>query len=124
VKISYFDKDAVSKALESFVARLGKKHPEVEKVLVFGSFARGECVPGGDIDLLIILRRSDVPVLDRIPKYMPERFPTAVDVFPYTIEEIAKMMEDGNPLITRALKEGKLIYNRSQPSGSQSCCQI
>ncbi len=113
-KISYFNKDKVSRALESYVARLAKRHREVEKVLVFGSFARGECVPGSDIDLLLILQESNAPILDRIPKYMPDSFPVGVDVFPYTKHEITDMVRRGNAFITKALQEGVVIFDRSQ----------
>jgi len=109
VKISYFDETAVRKALKLFLAELEEKHPEVEKVLVFGSFVKGECVPGSDIDLLLILKESPVPLLERLPRYMPSSFPITVDVFPYTREELAKMRADGNTFIKRALAEGKLL---------------
>jgi predicted nucleotidyltransferase len=111
VKISYFDKEAVLQALGLFLGELREKHPEVEQVLLFGSFPRGECVPGSDIDLLLILRESAIPLLDRIPRYMPHSFPVGVDVFPYTRDELDKMVQDGNRFIIRALREGKSIYS-------------
>lgn len=109
VKISYFDEKAVWKALKLFLAELEGKHPEIEKVLIFGSFIKGQCVPGSDVDLLLILTESAVPLLERIPRYMPSAFPVSVDVFPYTKAEVAGMLREGNPFIKRALEEGKVI---------------
>jgi predicted nucleotidyltransferase len=109
VKISYFDEKAVCQALKLFLAELEGKHPEVEKVVIFGSFTKGQCVPGSDVDLLLILTESTIPLLERIPRYMPSAFPVPVDVFPYTKAEVARMLGEGNPFIKRAVEEGKVI---------------
>lgn len=109
VKISYFNKEEVEKALREYIKELKEKRPEVEKVIVFGSFIRGESVPGSDVDLLIILKESKDSILDRIPRYLPSNFPVGVDVFPYTQEEIEKMKAEGNSFIEEALKEGKEV---------------
>jgi predicted nucleotidyltransferase len=106
VKITYFDKEAVSEALSEFLKELEKRSPEIKRIILFGSFARGECVPGSDIDLLIVLRESNIPFLERIPKYMPSHFPVGVDVFPYTEGELREMLNSGNFFVKRALEEG------------------
>ena len=82
------------------------RHPEVERVLLFGSLARGEAVPGSDADLLLILSSAGQPFLERIPRYLPTGLPLGVDVFPYTGDEIERMRAAGNPFIVRALQEG------------------
>jgi hypothetical protein len=69
-------------------------------------------VPGSDVDLLIVLGDSDRPFLDRIPTYLPGAFPCAVDVFPYTRDEIARMRRDGNGLIADTLA-GRTIFRRA-----------
>lgn len=112
VKITYFDKRKVWAATEKLAAKLARTHPEVEKVIVFGSLARDEAVPGSDVDLLIILRDSDVSLLDRMTTYMPDRFPVGMDVFPYTKDEIEQMLRDGNFFIKRALTEGVELFSR------------
>lgn len=114
VKIEYFDKRRVSKSLDKFVKDLSQKNPEIEKIIVFGSFVRDECVPGSDIDLLIVLNKSNKDFLGRIPKYMPVKFPIGIDVFPYTSEEIKKMLDEGNFFLKKAFNEGKAIFNRSK----------
>jgi hypothetical protein len=47
--------------------------------------------PGSDLDMFIVLTDSDKPVRDRIPDFMPNRFPVPVDIFPYTKTEIAEL---------------------------------
>ena len=111
VKITYFDKQAVWEALRKYLEQVEREYPEVGKVILFGSLARGEGVPGSDIDLLIILREStSTPILERIPKYMPLCFPVGVDVFAYTEQELEEMKRQGNPFVRKVLEEGIEVF--------------
>ncbi len=65
--------------------------PEVEEVIVFGSFENGTYAPGSDLDVFIVLSRSDQPVRDRIRALLTGRFPVPVDLFPYTRDEMASL---------------------------------
>lgn len=114
VKVTYFDKDLVWRSLRRFVAELAESHPEVQRVLLFGSLARGDAVPGSDVDLLLVLATSDEPFLDRIPRYTPSRFPAPVEVFPYTEGELEALLEQGNRFIRRALSEGICLLDVGQ----------
>ncbi len=112
VKIRYFDKKLVEESLRGYLKEIEEKHPEVKRVLLFGSFVRDECVPGSDIDLLLILSASEETFMERIPRFLPSRFPVGMDVFPYTEEELEKMKEEGNFFIRRALEEGVEVFRR------------
>ena len=105
VRIRYFDKRLVEESLRRYLKEIEEKHPEVKRVLLFGSFVRDECVPGSDIDLLLILSASEETFMERIPRFLPSRFPVGMDVFPYTEEELEKMKEEGNFFIRKALEE-------------------
>lgn len=94
-------------ALERFVDRLSTRS-EVLAVVLFGSLARGRPGVGSDVDLLVVLAQSDLPFLERIPLYAPERFPVDVDVFPYTLDEVNR----GQPLARQALMEGRVLWHR------------
>ncbi len=112
VKITWFDREATPGRLRKAVRKLAELYPEVEAVILFGFIARGDCVPGSDADLLIILKESDLPFLKRIPKYLPPGCEIDVDVFPYTKAEIDKMLRRGNNFIREALAEGISIFVR------------
>lgn len=116
VKITYFDKERVRQALDSYVAALVAEHPEIERVVLFGSMARGGTVPGSDVDLVLVLSGSDQQFLDRVPLYTPDRFPVGIDVFPYTQAEIRSMLSEGNFFVRRALGEGVTLFERSHPA--------
>jgi hypothetical protein len=64
------------------------------------------------VDLLLILSTSARPFPERIAAYVPTGFPVAVDVFPYTRAEVARMQADGNVLILDALRHGTLLLRR------------
>lgn len=115
MRIEYVDRFSVTHALEAFIQSLASKHPELERVVLFGSFAKGCAVPSSDVDLLLVLESSELPFLERIPAFLPTRFPVGVDVFPYTREELERMLEEGNSFVVSALKEGIELYRRPLP---------
>ncbi|KPK01876.1 MAG: DNA polymerase III subunit beta [Anaerolineae bacterium SG8_19] len=83
VIIKSIDRELIKQAVESFVARLREDHPEVERVIWFGSWVTGLPAPGSDVDLCLILSSSDKPPRDRISDYLPVGFPVGVDLFVY-----------------------------------------
>ena len=79
----------------------------VEKILLFGSAARGQPDEYSDVDLIVIKRTPDrflkrlldVPLL-----------PVPADIFVYTPEEFAQMQQEENPFILEALKDAVVVY--------------
>jgi predicted nucleotidyltransferase len=112
VKIEYLDKPAIMKAIEYLVKELSQNHPEIERISLFGSFARDEAVPGSDVDILIVLTDSNLPFKDRMMKYMPSSFPVGIDVFPYTRSEIEAMLGQGNYFLRIAEQDSILLFTR------------
>jgi UTP:GlnB (protein PII) uridylyltransferase len=112
VAVTWFDSEAVWRAVEAHARALGARYPEIEEIVVFGSLVRGTAVPGSDVDMLVILARSDQRFLDRIPALVPGAFPCGVDVFPYTRAELERMRGEGNAFIATALSEGRTVYRR------------
>jgi UTP:GlnB (protein PII) uridylyltransferase len=72
VEIFWLDKEAAKANVAEAVGRLVEAHPESERVVLFGSLARGDAAPGSDADLLVVLSHSDLPFLERIPRYLPD----------------------------------------------------
>jgi predicted nucleotidyltransferase len=113
VSVTYFDREGVRQAVDEYVHALAARHRELEEVVLFGSLASGTPVPGSDVELVLVLSSSDRPFRERIPLFLPGRFPVGVDVFPYTRAEIQRMRQEGNPLIVRALREGVTVFRRT-----------
>lgn len=117
VDITWFDRLAVTRALEEHVRRLVARHPEVEEVILFGSLAKGTPVPGSDVDLIIILDASEARFIDRIPAFLPDRFPVSMDVFPYTRDEFERMRRQRNTLVRDAIRDGVVMFRRPRTTG-------
>lgn len=106
VRIHWLDSEWMVEKLRIGAQQMKARDSEIERVLLFGSLARGDGVPGSDADLLVILSSCDVAFMERIPRYLPTGLPAGVDVFPYTEDEVDRMLADGNQLVRQALKEG------------------
>jgi hypothetical protein len=61
------------------------------------------------------LESSDRVIRDRIPRYLPNRFPVGLDIFPYTEEELRKLSTD-RPGWHRTITGGRLIEPDSADS--------
>ncbi len=82
-------------------------------MVLFGSLARGEAVPGSDADLLLILDNCDLPWMERLVRYAVSPVAgVAVEVFPYTRTEVQRMEAEGNWFVRQALREGVVLFHR------------
>jgi hypothetical protein len=53
----------------------------------YGSYGRGAAGMGSDLDLLLILRRRDEPIWDRLRRWDTSSLPLACDLLEYSLEE-------------------------------------
>ena len=94
------------------VDRIAKNY-KPEKVILFGSVARGEEREGSDIDLLII-KKTD----KKRPFRVKEIFESlrglnrgySLDPIVYTPDEIDKRLALGDYFIKEVFKSGKVVY--------------
>lgn len=98
-------------AIDEIVREIVTKY-QPEKVILFGSAARGEETQDSDFDLLIIKDGVDqTPRIDRHREVAKLYSHTvASDVLVYTPYEIKKRLYLGDPFIKTALSEGKILY--------------
>jgi predicted nucleotidyltransferase len=86
-----------------------------DKVILFGSQARGDARPNSDFDVLVI-KESDEPRYRRsIPLYVAlADLPVEVEVMVCTPEEVHEWSEVPQAFVTTAVREGTTIYDRRQ----------
>ncbi len=84
-----------------------------EKIILFGSRARGDARPDSDFDLLVI-KESDEPRHRRdAPLYVAVAdLPVEVEVMVYTPQEVEEWSQVPQAFITTAVREGKVVYER------------
>ena len=84
-----------------------------EKIILFGSRARGDHRPDSDIDLLVIQKSNVVRHRRAVPIYRAlTGLPTDVDVevIVYTPAEAEDWREVRQAFVTTALREGRVLY--------------
>lgn len=94
VVIKSIDRQLIKQAVESYAGQLQHHHPEIQKIIWFGSWVNGLPTPGSDVDLCLILTAAGKPFRERIPDYLPAGFPVGIDLFPYTEAEFEQLRRD------------------------------
>ena len=96
---------------KKIVKQLKKYDPE--KIIIFGSQAKGASDPFSDIDLIII-KKTPKRFLNRLKDVIRIIKPEyALDVLVYTPQELKKMVSEGSYFIKHVLEEGETIYERT-----------
>jgi predicted nucleotidyltransferase len=84
-----------------------------EKIILFGSHARGETDEYSDLDLILI-KKTDKGFVERlVDPILLKILPPKTDCFVYTPEEFEQMKENENPFILKALENYKILYEKS-----------
>ncbi|HYG65137.1 MAG TPA: nucleotidyltransferase domain-containing protein [Thermoanaerobaculia bacterium] len=115
VRVTWIDRPALLRELEERAARLGRDHPEIAEVVLFGSVARGSATPESDIDILLIVDETGVPFLLRADPYRDVFADLPFDVFPlaYTQSERERMLREGNLFLCSAFEDAVYLYRRA-----------
>lgn len=101
-----FDDNLIRDIIQRIVAAA-----QPDKIVLFGSRARGNARPGSDFDILVI-KASDEPGYRRDAQlYLALAGLNApVDLISYTPEEIEDWSAVPQAFITTAVREGKILY--------------
>jgi predicted nucleotidyltransferase len=99
--------------VQTMVERIAREfHPL--RILLFGSRARGEAKASSDVDLLVVLpevtnkRQAAVEVLRALGDLS-----VAADIVVSSPEELARRGQVNGDVLRAALREGKVVYERS-----------
>ena len=83
------------------------------RVILFGSYARGDAGPHSDVDLLVI-QETGLPRPKRsVPLYSLLRdYPYSKDILVYTPREVEDDAALPHAFVTTALREGMVLYEK------------
>ena len=113
--LRWTDAHAVDSALRAWVVNAVAGHPEVCRIGYFGSYARGDWGVGSDVDLIVVVDRSDAPFERRAVKWDTATLPVPADVLVYTDAEWRAMRRAGR-LSDKISRETIWLHVREQPS--------
>lgn len=108
--------------LNKIIERLKPYNPE--KVILYGSHARGDARKDSDIDLLII-KKTSKPYFERRPQvsnllykeeyfFNPTEYIEGLDFSIYTPKEIKQAIDEDSFFFKDILKEGRVIYETNK----------
>jgi len=105
------DREEVDAAVRAWAARVASSRPDVLRVGYFGSYARGDCGVGSDLDLVIVVKGTKEPFHLRGSGWDTTELPVPAEVLVYTEEEWAELPERSR--FGRDLREGTVwVYER------------
>lgn len=86
-----------------------------ERIVLFGSYARGTAGTDSDVDILVIMPFEGKPfwksieIVNRVNPSFP------IDLLARCPEDTKRRYALGDPLIRDALDQGQVLYERSSP---------
>jgi uncharacterized protein len=100
------------KIIQLIVRRIAERY-KPEKVILFGSYARGNPRPESDVDLLVVMEtplKETHQVLE-IRKDLNPLF--GLDLIVYTPQNLAQRLDWGDSFLQEIINHGKVLYESS-----------
>ena len=117
VTVFWLDRNLLMSLIRSAARNLTRNHEEVVRVILFGSVASDRALPSSDADILVVVRDSDLPFIDRPIRFRDHFSDIGVgaDLFVYTEQELAA---GSIPLAASALRTGIELHpaDESRPT--------
>lgn len=104
-------KSTLEKEIASIAGQIIAKY-QPEKIILFGSQARGNFQKDSDFDFLIIKndRRAKIDRMQTVYRLVEKKVPA--DFLVYTPQEVAKRLKLGDPFVKAIFKEGRVLYDQ------------
>lgn len=100
--------DEINRIVQQIVARI-----QPQKVILFGSYAKGAATIKSDLDILVI-KETQLPMARRADdlKFMLARALIPLDVHIYTPEEVEEYGQEPFSFLNSILRTGKTLFER------------
>ncbi|MDP2207440.1 MAG: nucleotidyltransferase domain-containing protein [Bacteroidota bacterium] len=100
------------KEIRSIAKRIAEKF-DVQKIILFGSYAKGKADENSDVDLLVVMDTKMRPIQQRYEIYKsltPIHF--ALDIIVRTENDLKQRIPKGDWFLKEAYETGKVLYAR------------
>lgn len=112
----FLDGELVKERLRAAARKVVSEHAQVTRVILFGSFHKGNYAPGSDADVVVMLAGpTHVRFTDRAAEFQEafEGIGVGCDVLVYTEDELLTGMAQGNLFFT-AIAQGQVLAHASE----------
>ena|SRR5207248_128368 len=97
--------------IQRVVKQIAKRF-QPDKIMLFGSYARGCARAESDVDLLVVMRaRNEIDQSLRIENYLDASF--GIDVVVRTPQNLRWRLKEGDWFLREAVAQGKLLYEKA-----------
>jgi len=100
------DRKRVIASARKWARKVRKKHPEILRIGIVGSCARGDWGVGSDLDIVIEVSESNEPFGHRLLNLDTSEIPVPTGVLVYTKGEMEKMRGEGHRFVLEAERNG------------------
>ncbi len=100
------------RAIDQVVRQIVEKF-KPQKIILFGSYARGNPHPESDVDMLVVMDTQLREVRQAIQICQQIEYRFGLDLIVHTPEYLAERMKMGDWFLRDVIKEGKVIYEVS-----------
>lgn len=114
--LRWTDRRAVAAALDAWVDEAVARHPDVIRIGVFGSFARGEWAFGSDLDLIVVVGDTEMPSDERVPGWDVARLPVPADLLIYTAAEWRRLNDTPSRFRETLARDARWLWPRPADS--------
>ena len=106
--------EMITQTIETMVRRLVERF-DPDQIILFGSHARGTAGPDSDVDLLVVVPVSGSKRAKQVEMRLAlHDIHVPKDIIVVTPEEVLRRRDIVGTIIRPALREGKVMYVRSQ----------
>lgn len=109
------DRQEVEAALEAWASEEAARHPELLRLGVFGSYARGDAGVGSDLDLVAVVEDSDEPFERRALSWDLLSLPVPAEILIYTRPEWEKLQAEGRRFVRTLEREARWLVCDQSP---------
>ena len=102
---------SIDKKLQEIINKIVKEH-RPEKIILFGSYARGNPGPDSDVDLFIIKETTNTRETARSINRLLFPRPFPIDLIVYTPEQLKKRMNIEDFFVSDIINKGKILYEK------------
>jgi predicted nucleotidyltransferase len=96
------------------IDRILNTNPDIVRIGYIGSYARGDWGVGSDLDMIIVMKETDKPFMQRTLNLEYSKLPVPVEILVYSIQEWESLSQKGGKFFNTVQNEVVWIYQNPE----------